>query len=288
LTPMQFSRQTNTPLFKKNYNKYKYPYFGYTYLAYNLKDPKFKDKRVRQAINYALDKQEIINGALLGLGRVCTGPFPAESWAYNPNVTPFPYDILKAGSLLAECGWSDSDNDNWVDKEGQKFEFTITTNQGNTQRQKTAEIIQWRLAKIGIKVNIKIIEWSVFINNYVNKRNFEAVILSWSLTPDPDPYDIWHSSKTKEGEFNVISYNNPEVDELLIKGRRTFDKEERTKIYHRIHEILHEEQPYTFLYLPESLPIANKRFKGIKPAPLGIEYNFIKWYVPESQQKYIK
>jgi len=288
LTPIQFKRQTETEFFKKNFQRFNFPSFGYTYMGYNLSDAKFKDIRVRQAINYAINKEEIVKGVLMGLGRVSTGPFIPESWAYNKNVKPAGYDPRKAMALLKESGWLDQDKDGILEKDGIKFSFTIITNQGNEERRMTAEIIQRRLKEIGIEVKIKIIEWSSFVSEFIDKRRFEAVLLGWGLSLDPDMYDIWHSSKTKEGEFNFAGYSNEEVDRLLLAGRRTFDQEERRRIYQRIHEILYEDQPYLFLYVPDALPILHSRFKGIEVAPSGIGYNFIKWYVPKSEQRYIR
>lgn len=286
LTPLQFTRLTETAFFKKRFQKFKYPSFVYTYMAYNLKDDRFKDKRIRQALNYAVDKKEIIDGVLLGEGRVCTGQFVPESWAFNKDVKPYPFDQDKALTLLKQAGWHDTDGDGWLDRDGKQFEFTILTNQGNDMRRMTAEIIQRRLKDIGIKVDIRILEWSVFINEFVNKKRFEALILGWGLGREPDCYDIFHSSKTKLGEFNFISYSNPEIDRLLIEGRRTFDREKRKKIYHKIHEILYDDQPYMFLYVPYSLVAVHNRFKGIEPSPIGIGYNFIDWWVPKEKQRY--
>ncbi len=287
LSPIQYQRQTDTPFFKENFKKYKYLSFSYTYLGYNLKNPLFKDKRVRQAISYAIDKEEIIRGVLLGYGTVATGPYKPDAWYYNPNVRRYPFDPEKAKSLLAEAGWVDRDGDGWLDRDGRRFSFTVITNQGNSLRDKTAQIIQFRLKKIGIEMKIRQIEWTAFINEFIDKRRFEAVILGWTLGQDPDIYDIWHSSKTGEKELNFIGYKNKEVDDLLIKGRRTFDRKERKKIYDRIQEILAEDQPYTFLYVPMALPVIHKRFKGIDPAPAGITHNFIRWWVPKNEQKYI-
>jgi peptide/nickel transport system substrate-binding protein len=104
---------------------------------------------------------------------------------------------------------------------------------------------------------------------------------------DPDIYDVWHSSKTKPGELNFIAFKSREVDDLLEKARGTFDIKERKRCYDRIQEILAEEQPYTFLYVPDALPIISARFRGIEPAPLGISYNFIKWYVPRDEQRLV-
>ncbi|MDD5166237.1 MAG: peptide-binding protein [Candidatus Omnitrophica bacterium] len=286
LTPLQYTRQTDNPFFKKYYRKFRIPSFSYVYLGYNLNNPKFSDLRVRQALNYAVDKAEIIKIVLLGLGEVATGPFIPQGWAYDKNVLPAPFDPQKAVKLLNEAGWVDSNGDGWLDKNGEPFEFTIITNQGNEERIKVAQIIQRRLKDIGIRVKIKIIEWSVFLTEFIEKKKFEAVLLGWSLSRDPDNYDIWHSSKTKEGEFNFIGYKNEEVDRLLVEARRTFDQEKRKAYYQAIQRILYTEQPYMFLYVPDSLFILHSRFQGVKPAPIGIGYNFIDWWVPKSQQKY--
>ncbi|MBI4698640.1 MAG: peptide-binding protein [Nitrospirae bacterium] len=286
LTPIQFTKQTDTIFFRENFQKFRYPVPTYTYLGLNLKHPFFKDKRVRQAIAYAIDKNEIIDVVLFGLGRPATGPYVPNTWFYNPDVKKYEYDIGKAKALLKEAGWEDTDEDGILDKEGRPFEFTILTNMGNSLRENTATIIQWRLEKIGIKVRVRLLEWSTFLNEFVDKRRFEAVILGWSIGFEPDQYDTWYSGKTKEKEFNFVSYNNREVDELLEKGRRTFDKEERKKAYFRFQEILADELPYIFLYVPDATPIVSSRFKGIKPTTIGISYNLPKWYVPRDLQKH--
>ena len=286
LSPLQYSRQTDTQFFKKYYRKFRLPGFNYTYLGYNLSNPKFSDQRVRQALNYAVNKQEIIDMVLLGFGTISTGPFVPQSWAYNQNIKPMAFDPDKARTILREAGWTDTNNDGWLEKGGQIFEFSIVTNQGNEERLKVAQIIQRRLKDIGIRVKIKVVEWSVFLSEVIDRKNFEAILLGWSVPREPDNFDIWHSSKTKEGEFNFIGYKNDEVDKLLLEGRRIFDQQERQKIYHRIHEIIYDEQPYMFLFTSESLSILHNRFQGIKPAPAGIGYNFIDWWVPRDQQKY--
>ncbi len=286
LTPIQYTKQTDTPFFRDNFRKYRYPAFQYTHLAFNQKHPWFKDKRVRQAIAYAVDKNEIVDVVLFGLGTPATGPYVPNTWPYNPNVKRYDYNPEKAKELLKEAGWEDRDGDGILDKDGRPFSFTVLTNAGNALRKNTATIIQWRLRKIGIKVEIRTVEWSTFVNQFIDKKRFEAVLLGWSIGLDADQYDIWHSSKTKEKELNFISYSNPEVDSLLEKGRRTFDIEERKKSYFRIQEILAEEVPYIFLYVPDATPIVHARIKGIKPTPIGISYNLPKWYVPKPLQRH--
>jgi len=175
-----------------------------------------------------------------------------------------------------------------LDREGRKFSFTIVTNQGNDLRVKSAEIIQRRLQEIGIEVKIRVIEWASFLKEFINPGNFDVTILGWTGGPEPDQYNIWHSSKTGPRELNFIGFNNAEVDDLLERGRRTFDQAERKVIYDRFQAVLAEEQPYTFLYVSDALPVVARRFRGVEPSPAGIRHNFIEWYVPEGEQKYLK
>lgn len=285
LTPVQYARQTDSPRFKAAFQKYRYPSNGYLYLGYNLRHPTFKDKRIRQAITAAINKDELIQGVLFGMGQRAHGPMIPGRWAYNPGVQDIPFDQTRARQLLADAGWQPG-SDGILHKEGKPLRFTILTNQGNQQRLMTAQIIQQRLQQVGIDVRIRIVEWAAFLKEFIDKGNFEVVLLAWMTSQDPDMYDIWHSSKTKPGELNFIGYNNPEVDRLLEQGRSTFDLEQRKKAYFRIQEILADEQPYTFLYVPDALPVVSARIRGIEPAPAGIGHNLIKWYVPKQEQRY--
>jgi len=286
VTPLQYTRQTETEEFRRSFHKYRYLSFGYTYLGFRLSHPLFSDIRVRQAIAHAIHKKEIIDGVLFGLGQEATGPYKPGTWVHNPDVKRYPYDPQRAKALLGEAGWKDADGDGVLEKEGRKFSFTVLTNAGNESRAKTAAIIQQNLAAVGVKMEIRTLEWAAFINEFVDKRKFDAVILGWNIPQDPDQYDIWSSKKTGPKELNFVGFQNAEVDRLLEEGRRTFDLEKRRKAYSRIQEILAEEQPYVFLYYPDALPVVHKRIHGVEPAPAGISYNFIKWYVPKDRQRY--
>jgi peptide/nickel transport system substrate-binding protein len=285
LTPPQYVRQTEAAEFRKSFNKYKYTASAYTYLGFRLSHPFFRDRTVRQAIAHAVDKKALIDGVLLGLGQEATGPYKPGTWAHNPNVRRYPHDPGKAKALLAEAGWKPG-KDGTLEKGGQRFAFTVMTNAGNEARAKTAAILQQNLAEVGIRMEIRTVEWAAFINEFIDKRKFDAVILGWNTTPDPDQFDIWHSGKTGPKELNHVGYANAEVDRLLDEGRSTFDTEKRRKAYFRFQEILAEDQPYVFLYVPDALPVVHNRFRGIEPAPAGISYNFIKWYVPKALQKH--
>ena len=288
LDSVQYTRQTDTEFFKKNYRKYRYLADAYSYLGFNQKLPLFQDKRVRQAISHAINKQEIIDIVLLGLGQEATGPYKPGTWAHNANVKRYPFDQARAQALLAEAGWTTKGPDGVLVNGGKRLAFTLMTNQGNKTRSKAAEVIQKNLKAVGIDVSIRIVEWAAFLKEFVNPKKFDAVILGWTIPRDPDSFDVWHSSKTGPAELNHVSFKNAEVDALLEKGRRTFDQEERRKAYARFQEILAEEQPYVFLYVPDALPIVSARIRGIVPAPAGISYTFIKWWVPKIEQKYTR
>ena len=286
LTAMQYQRQTDYPLFRKAYTKYRYAGNAYTYFGFNLRDPRFADRRVRQAFAYAIDKRELIDGVLLGLGQEATGPYKPGTWAYDGDVRHYPHDLARARALLAEAGWKDTDGDGLLDKDGKPFTFEILTNQGNDERKKVAELIQSSLKEIGVGVEIRVIEWAALLNEYIKKRRFDAIVLGWSIGTDPDQYEIWHSSKTAPDELNHISYSNPEVDRLLEKGRSFCDRKDRLPYYRRLQEVLAEDEPVVFLYFPDALPVVSSRVHGIVPGPAGIGYNFPEWYVPRSLQRY--
>jgi peptide/nickel transport system substrate-binding protein len=286
LSPIQFLRQTDTEWFRDQFRKYPHLGFTYNYLGYNLEDPKFKDKRVRQAITLALDREGIVQGVLLGLGCVAHCPYKPDTFWHNPRVRKFPYDPEQAKRLLADAGWKDTDDDGILERDGIPFEFTLITNQGNILRKNAAAIIQRDLRKVGIKVNIRTIEWACFLKHFVHRRNFEAYLMGWRLGADPNQIDIWHSTKTAEHQLNHVSYKNPQVDNILELGSATFDLHERKKYYDRFQEIIAEDQPYTFLWVAQTLPIVHARFRGVEPGPMGIDHNLDKWYVPVHQQKY--
>ncbi|MGB2630826.1 MAG: peptide-binding protein [Candidatus Omnitrophota bacterium] len=286
LNPYQYRYRSETSEFRERIRKYHYLAHSYTYIGYNLKDPFFADKKVRQALSYAINKKEIINAVLLGLGESCTGPFLKGSLYYDDSVPGYAYDPDKAARLLREAGWEDTDGDGILEKEGQEFKVTLVTNQGNQVREDIATVVQDQWAKLGIKVEINVIAWAAFLDQFVNKKKFQAMILGWTIPLDPDPYSVWHSDSMRPGGLNFISYSNPKVDELIVLGREEFAPAVRREIYHEIHRVISEDAPYTFLFFPYATPAIDKRFKGIIPAPAGIGYNFIDWYVPEDEVKY--
>mgnify|MGYP001085677952 CR=1 FL=1 len=213
-----------------------------------------------------------------------------EKWRAEENNQPtwrtaIRQDVDEARRLLDEAGWK-KNKDGLLERDGKPFLFTILVNQGNDSRIKAAIIIQSQLKALGITVHIRTVEWAAFIKEFVNKGHFDAIILAWTITLDPDIYDVWHSSRAKPGGLNFTGYRNAEVDELLVEARSMTDQDRRKELYDRVQEILDAEQPYCFLYVPYALPIVQARFQGIKPALNGIMYNFDRWWVPKDLQRY--
>jgi len=287
----QYVRQTRGRKFTRHYDRYESDDLRYTYVGWNLRRPMFSDKRVRRALTMAMDRKALVDNVLYGLGRESTGPFYQGSWATDPEVQPIPYDPAGARRLLEEAGWKDTDGDGTLDKvlEGKKapFHFILLINQGNDERARTATILQQQLKQVGVEVELRVVEWTTFLSQHIDKRDFDACILGWSLTLDPDVYAIWHSSQMGEHQLNHVSYSNPEVDRLLVEGRSTLEMAKRQAIYRKVHRLIHDDQPYTFLYVPYALSAVHKRFKGLTYHRFGgIGWHTERWYVPQAQQKY--
>ena len=286
LTALQYKRQTDYPAFKRAYAKYHYPSNAYTYFGFNLKDPRFADRRVRQAFAHAINKRELIDGVILGMGREATGPYKPGTWAYTDRVKTYPYDMDRARALLAAAGWKERNADGLLVKDGKPFTFEILTNQGNDERKKIAEILQSQLRELGVGAEIRILEWAALLKEHIRKRHFEAIVLGWGTGVDPDQFVIWHSSQQSPEQMNHIGYSNPEADAALEQGRSACVQAERVKHYHRLQEILAEDQPIVFLYFREALPVVSSRIHGIEPGPNGINFNFTRWFVPRQLQRY--
>ena len=176
-------------------------------------------KEFVRRLAHAVNVPEMVKYILYGHGVQSTGIFTPKMWFFDPNIKPFVYDPEKARQLLAEAGWKPG-KDGILEKDGQRFSFTLITNNGNEIRRDIATLVQDDLKKLGIEVKIELYEWAVFLKNFINKGNFDAMVLGWALGPDYDQYQIWHSSQSNPEQLNVVNYRNPEVDKLLVRYPR--------------------------------------------------------------------
>ncbi len=244
--------------------------FGYSYIGYNMRRPPLDDPRVRRALGMAIDTQKIIDFVLYGQGEPITGPFVKQTDFYNHAIKPLPYDPAAAVKLLNQAGWHRG-ADGYLQKEGKRLAFTLITNNGNPLRKAILAIAQDAWKKIGIQVETDLLEWSVFIQKRVNQLDFDALVLGWSMGIDPDLYQIWHSSQSNEFQLNFVGFSNPEADDLILKIRREYDHNRQVVYCHRLHEIIAEAQPYTFLYVGRWTAVLDKRIVRMVPGTDGVK-----------------
>jgi ABC-type transport system substrate-binding protein len=290
--PHQVQRLKNDP----TYQDFSGLSFGYTYIGYNMRRPPFNDPRVRRALGMAIDVDKIIQYVLYGQGERITGPFIKQTDYYNHRIQPVSYNPEGALRLLAEAGWT-RNKEGWLEKNGKTFQFTLITNMGNNLRKAILTTAQDAWKQIGIDVRTDLLEWSVFIQERVNKADFDALILGWSMGIEPDLYQIWHSSQTNPHQLNFVAFKNSEADDLIIKIRQEYDHDRQVAYCHRLHEIIAEEQPYTFLYVGKWTAVLDKRivireldaqgnstYKKITPTKTGnYTFYFNKWIkLPEA------
>ena len=251
----------------------------------------FNMREVRQAISYAIDKQQILDTIFNGQGEISYGPFRQEDWIYNPDIVAA-FDPERAKSLLADAGFKDTDGDGILDKDGKSLEFELVYTSDNSERKDISIAIKTDLAKMGINMELVGKSWDE-ISYDVFRDN--VIIMAWGSPFDPDDqnYQNWNSKFIgKESWWNAASYSNPEVDGLLEEGRTTFDKEKRKEIYQKLQSILAEDQPVAFLIFSNYVYGLSDRITGIKPrnAPHGQGNNGgitgeIWWNVEEWQKE---
>lgn len=281
----QWVKELNKPVFKDNFNRYYYYDPNYRFVGWNHRRPFFSDKLVRRAMTHLIDRQAILNQIMYGLGKTVTGTFYVNGKDYSNDIEPFAYDPAEARRLLDESGWIDHDGDGIRDKtiDGKvvKFEFSFMFGSRRALSEKVGVLLQEELKKLGVVMNIQQLEWAIFTEK-LNEGDFDAVTLGWSLGIEQDPYQLWHSTSADRGS-NFIAFNNAEADDLIERARVEFDPVKRRELYHRFNEIIHEEQPYTFLFCQAQLDILPKRFHNVVVHKLGLDMR--DWYVPAALQK---
>ncbi|MGH7265011.1 MAG: ABC transporter substrate-binding protein, partial [Candidatus Rokuibacteriota bacterium] len=252
--PHQVARLRNDPRF----HTFSGLALGYTYIGYNVRRPPFDDVRVRRALGMAINVQEIIAYVLYGQGVRTTGPFPQQTDFYDPDVSPLPYDPTGALRLLEEAGYRKSAA-GVLEKDGKPLRFTLITNHGNETRKAIMTIAQNAWRRLGIQVDTLAFEWAVFIQQKVNKMDFDALVLGWGMGLDPDLYQIFHSSQTGEFQLNFVGYENPRADDLIVRIRREYDHARQVTMARELHRLIHADQPYTFLYVGKWTALLDKK-----------------------------
>ena len=236
------------------FNVFTSPTSSYTYIGWNLKRPLFQDPLVRRALAHAVDVPSMVRYILYGHGLQSTGIFTPQMWFFDPTITPLAYDPEKARQLLAEAGWKPGP-DGILQKNGERFSFTLITNNGNEVRRDIATLAQDGLKKLGIEVKVELYEWAVFLKNHINKGDYDAMVLGWSLGNSYDQFQIWHSSQANPEQLNVVGYKNPKADRLLDEIRQEYNREKIIAMAGELQRTIYDDQPYLFLYVPEGTSV---------------------------------
>lgn len=286
LLPIQWAKERKSKKFTKKFTKLEFYIPTYSYIGWNSKKSFFNDRRVRTAMTHLLNRKQILEEIYYKYGLITTGPFYVFSDACDSSIKPLKFDINKAKKILDETGWQDTNNNGIIDKNGIEFQFEFLISSGAKTSEQIATIYKENLKKVGIKLVIRKLEWATFLGKIHNKE-FDAVILGWSLPWESDPYQLWHSSQAKEkNSSNYVNFINKEADEIIEKARVEFDENKRNKLYRRFHQIIHYEQPYTFLFCPKGLGALDKRFHNINIYKIRPGYDVNEWWVPLKLQKY--
>jgi peptide/nickel transport system substrate-binding protein len=271
---------------------------GYSLIFVNLDNPDapfFQDRRVRQALMYALDRQALVDQVLGGQGLVIHSPIMPASWAYKPDIKRYDHDPARAEELLERAGWTieeldrlglsdDGDQDAPVrTKNGDWLEFTLLTND-LPDRVALADAVaeQWRA--IGALVHVQAVNMSDLAQNHLLPRDYDAALLQWQSTPpDPDPYPAWHSTQATGAGQNYSGFVNRDADEAIEVARLLADRGRRTELYHRFQDIFAEEVPAFVLYQPVYTFGISDRVRGVQIAPMydpsGRFANISEWAV---------
>ena len=290
LSSDQYIRVEDDRKFGANYRRLLYDApSGYSYIAWNTRSPFFKDRRVRVAMTHLVPRERINERLFNGLLRVTTGPFwPGGEGVdvplqYDRTIEPYPFDPAKALALLAEAGWRDTDGDGLLDKDGEPLVFDILLPSSSEAGLDICSAAKEEMAKVGVKMEIRQLEWTVFVMR-LDERRYHAISLGWTGSIEGDPYQIWHSSSIENKGSNHVSFNNPESDRLIEAARLEFDRDKRNELYHKFHRLLHEEQPYTFLFSSRSRAAVHKRFQDVRTHVLGLDTK--EWWTPPDLRLY--
>lgn len=249
----------------------------FTSVVWNTRNPLFNDAKVRRALAMAIDRQAIVDTIWYGFAKPAKSPVISSVWAHHKDLAALPYDPQQARRSLEELGWSDSDGDGILDREGKPFSFELLSNIGNQERINAGVMIQAQLRKIGVDVFSRPLEWNTLDVRMTNGR-FGAIIVGLGLETSLDMSAFFQSNEAGT-ELNFGFYSNPRVDELLVDIRSSMDLEGARPLLLELQEILQEDQPQTYLWESQRLIGVRRRVQGAHPNPIGTFDRMRYWWI---------
>jgi peptide/nickel transport system substrate-binding protein len=289
-TPEQYSQLITDPQINANTHHWALtvPTEAWYYLGWNEKvkrdgpPSQFADPRVRRALTMLTDRQAILQTIIHGYGTIITSPFAPNTPQCDSTIQPWPYDAAAAEKLLNDAGYHRV-GDRMVGPDGKPLAFEILFNNNSEPRRRIASFLHDAYAQLGIEATPKGEEWSVF-SQRIDERDFDVIIGAWGSDLETDPYDTFDSSQIPKTGRNFIQYSNPQLDALIRQGRSVLDDSKRMPIWHQVQQIMHQDQPYTFLFKYQELDLVHDRIHGVFPTKvLGLNGTG-EWYLPKALQ----
>lgn len=250
---------------------------AYQYIGLNLDFDLFKDKSVRQALMYGINRTEMAQAEFLGFARPLNGPFPScFRFGNTSQMNEYQFDPSMASLLLAEAGWLDSDGDGVLEKGGKEFRFTLSY-PADDLRRRLAERVQKNLGAIGVAVALDELKFQELQARVFDERNFEAFVVGIRLPNGLDQRDMWHSSRVSPMGWNAVGYRNPASDQLLDMAVGTLDDRAMEEIYDRWQRLINEELPSLFLVEEDGVLVVRTSARGVNPIPFDLTWNVHEW-----------
>lgn len=286
MSTLQYLTMTNQDKFLNSYVKGTFTIPSYNYIGWRNTHPIFNDKRVRMAMSMMVRRDDVRDKLLFGLAENVNSNFFRYGPDYDSTLKDIPFDPERAQEMLREAGWTEVGRDGILRKDSLRFSFELLVPSGSPFAEQMASVLREDLFMIGVEMGIRRLEWSVYINNYIRNKNFDACFLGWVFSLKGDPKQVWHSQSAEGRGSNHVQFRHAEADSLIDLARTEFDDETRIAMYRRFQQILAEEQPYTFLFSTMRKPSYSKRFKNVKWYPFRPGYQLDEWFVPKEEQRY--
>lgn len=263
------------------YNALSYSFFGY-----NQRNPMLKDKRVRKAFTYAVNREEMLRSFFNNQGTIISGPFAPGSWAYNLDVKPFPYSVQRASELLKEAGFTRG-SDGILVKNGKRLSLSLKVpiEKESEAVKRVVLAFQNYLKKVGAEIKVEFKEWQAWKEDVFLEQDFDIIFAAWVFDDSADISSLFHSAEIGPWKNNFVSYSNPEVDGLIVESKLTLDHEKRRTINRKLHALLADEAPYTFLWTLTNYSAYHKKTRHVAIHPYKFFSFADEWYIPKSEQK---
>jgi TonB family protein len=233
----------------------------------------------------AIDPSEMIRNVLLGKGQSASGPILPSSWAYDENLKPMPYDPDLTKNALAELGWKTMNKDGFLAKNPrQVLQINLLLAQGQPVLEASAVIIQKQLKTVGVKVNVQVADARTFIQK-IRTGAYDVMMFSWKNDLKVDPTAVWHTKIDNKGKFNLLDYSNPQVDSLIEQGLGTLSRRKAKDIWVKFQQVLAQEQPTTYLFVPNVVAMVYKGVKGAQSDARGPLASLDEWWIPSAERR---